>query len=305
MPRAALCRDRPERHLPRHPGTASARASLCRQCPDGYRWSASLRERPARVDRERPAGGLSDVGIPGRHRPEGRRRATGRQPADGPPIAARHGRRHRPGLLWCLFGLVLGEALLSAGGWAITARPDCRGNSRLAWARCCRRLRAPPLAWCFLAGARCCHAVWSQDFLGFLPDRARASAWKGRSTYPSRCRAKARHWRLEYTRVPAGRNAALEPWLVGGHRLASASSWSWHLSPRGPHRQPRPIGCCSPGLRAFSWCVLLLLVLLPQTATLVRAAGLARRRHHPRRLEKHERRRPVSRPARSRRPPTN
>lgn len=104
------------------------------------------------------------------------------------------------------------------------------------------------------------HAIWTQDFLSFLPDRFRGGAERALDV-PQPVAGESTRWRLEYSSYLL-RNAVLEPWAVGTVAVLSLVM-VLAVYHREGRTASRPYRLLLAGLRVF-FLLLLLAVLLPQ-----------------------------------------
>ena len=258
----------------------------------------------ARADRDELQTAYPGLGLPGRHRP-------GDVVHAGGPAAGR--RRGRPAAWasvvarWLLLA-VLGAAA-GRGGAGLAVRPLQHRRRRRPGGRPPPGRLLPGLVPCrvrrpgvpALAGVLL-HAAWTGDFLGFLPDGVRARRSSAALDVPPPAPGEGTRWRLEFAPYLSDARPPTPGWSAAWPSLAVA--WSSGIY----RREGRTAGAglqAAPGRAARLLVLLLTLaVLLPQLRLLVRAAGLAGRRHAHRRLAEHEHRRPLPATRACRRRPT-
>lgn len=127
-------------------------------------------------------------------------------------------------LLLGMLGLLLIEVLLawwfghySAAGGAAATGTEGTPSQVAAWYA--RLGPAALLLFCAALGGVLLHAVWTGDFLGFLPDEFRRAAESALGV-PAPAPGEGTYWRLEF--MPYLHSAAADPWIAGTIALACA-----------------------------------------------------------------------------------
>jgi len=179
--------------------------------------------------------------------------------AEGPRILRGMGAVIARWLLLVMFILLLGEGLLA---WKLGHYSKVAPINELPPAA----NQGVPLTVGILAGLAfvvitgvLVHTAWTQDFLGFLPERLRGwvESWLG---VPLLVAGESTRWRLEYTPYLLG--TALEPWLIGAI-AAAAVAFVVFVYLREGRTASQGDRLLLAGLRVFL-VLLMLAVLLPQ-----------------------------------------
>ncbi len=177
---------------------------------------------------------------------------------DGPVVLRGMGTAIARFLLLAVLVLALVEVLLA---WRLGHHSKTAANATTASGR------ALPITVGIIAGLLfiavagvLIHTAWTQDFLGFLPDRVRGSV-EAAFGVPQAVPGESSHWRLEYTPYLI-RNAAQEPWVIGLLASAALGLVGYVYTREGRTASGRQRALFA-GLRIFL-ILLMLVVLLPQ-----------------------------------------